>query len=287
MSDSAGHRARQTIRVYRPNNRLDESAVDAVKHLAKEVWRHRAHVALIFKRDFRLAYKGTTLGVVWNFILPLLPVSIYIFLSVFGGLPIEHLPRAVYVSFNVTLWMLFSGLIEQPISVIMLRNNEAMKTSLPISVAIASNFARLAFDTGVRCFLLAAVCIYYAVPPSILSPLALIVVVIGVVFSLSLGLMAAILNIVVPDTQSIVSVFMRYGIFISGVIFPLSELGPVGWIEAVNPLAILIHAAREITFTGQLSDPVPLGIVSVATVLVGLLAARMFYMMEYRIRGVV
>src|SRR3546814_2884685 len=73
---------RTTVRIYRADNRFGDGAVSALTHLVREVWRHRAHVGLIFKRDFRAAYRGTTLGIFWNFALPLLPVSVYVFLSV-------------------------------------------------------------------------------------------------------------------------------------------------------------------------------------------------------------
>ncbi|WP_091916914.1 ABC transporter permease [Mesorhizobium sp. YR577] len=288
MAESEDRSNRPRIRVYRPDSRFADKTASAVVHLLSEVWRHRAHVAMTFKRDFKAAYRGTTLGVFWNFALPLLPVSVYVFLSVSGVVPaVDGLPRAVYVTFNVTLWLLFAGLIEQPITVVKSRNSDAMKTSLPISVAIASSFASLAFETFLRALLVVAVILLFLTPMSALAPLALFVIALGAIFSLSVGLLCAILNIVVPDTQSVVIVVMRYGIFLSGVIFPLSAIGPLRWLERVNPLAILIHAARDLTFVGTLTHPLPLVALCGLTLLLALFAARVFYLMEYRIRGVI
>jgi len=284
----ANERQAQTVRVYRADNRFSEGAVAALRNLLGEVWRHRAHVKLIFSRDFKASYRGTALGVFWNFVLPLLPVSVYVFLSVLGVFPpADNLPRGVFVAFNVTLWLLFSGLVEQPISVIKSRNAEAMKTSMPLSVAVASGFATLAFETLLRFLLVAILVVATQAVPALTLPLALGVLFLGALFSLSVGLVLAIANIAVPDVQSIVVVIMRYGIFVSGVIFPLSAIGQLEWLEIINPFAIFIHAIRDLTFHGTLTYPIPLAVMGAITVVAVLFSARVFYLMEYRIRGIV
>lgn len=278
----------RTVRIYRPDNRFREGAAAAFVHLLRESWRHRAHIGLMFRRDFKAAYSGTVLGKFWNFTLPLLPVSVYVFLSVLGVFPaVDDLPRGVFVAYNVTIWLLFAGLVEQPIAVVRSRNAETMKTSLPISVAVASGFATLCFETLLRIGLVAVIVAASGVVPAATLPLALPVLVVGIAFSLSLGLILAIANIALPDTQSIVTVAMRYGIFVSGVIFPLSAIGPLQWLELVNPFAILIQAARDLTFHGTVSYPVPLAVVCLTALAAVLFAARTFYLMEYRIRGIV
>jgi ABC-type polysaccharide/polyol phosphate export permease len=288
MSEKRLEKERATVRVYRADNRFADSSLAAFSHLTREIWRHRAHVGLMFKRDFRAAYRGTVLGTFWNFVLPLLPVSVYVFLSVVGVFPaVEHLPRAVYVSFNVSLWLLFSGLVEKPIQVVKMRNSDAMKTSLPISVAIASGLASLSFEILLRSLLVAGLVLAYLVPVTSFGFLALLVVLVGAIFCLSIGLLFAIANIVLPDTQSVVTIVMRYGIFMSGVIFPLSAIEPLRWLEVVNPFAVLIQAARELAFTGQATHPVALAAVAAVTILLMFFSARVFYLMEYRIRGVV
>ncbi|RJG40881.1 ABC transporter permease [Mesorhizobium sp. DCY119] len=288
MTECESRSEHSIIRVYRADSRFADGVAAALLHLVREVWRHRAHVGLIFKRDFKASYRGSALGIFWNFVLPLLPVSVYVFLSMLGVFPnIEGLPRAVYVSFNVTLWLLFAGLVEQPIKVVKSRNVDAMKTSLPISVAIASSFALLSFETLLRVLLIAAMVLAYLTPISVYAPLAIPVTIIGVAFCLSIGLLCAILNIVLPDTQSIITIIMRYGIFLSGVIFPLSAIGPLGWLDKINPFAILIHATRDVAFFGTLTHPVPFAALCFATLLMLLFSARVFYLMEYRIRGVI
>ncbi len=288
MPESGNHKERPAIRVYRSDNRFDESALSAFSHLAREIWSHRAHVSLLFKRDFKASYRGTALGVFWNFALPLLPVSVYVFLSVVGVFPsVEHLPRAVYVSFNVTLWLLFAGLVEQPIRVVKSRNAESMKTSLPISVSIASSMASLTFETTLRLLLVAVLVVAYQVPLALSAPLAFLAIVLGIVFSLAIGLLLAILNIVMPDTESVVTVAMRYGIFVSGVIFPLPAIDALQWLEVANPFAAVIRLTRELAFSAQLSHPISIAAIVAATILITIFGARVFYLMEYRIRGVV
>jgi len=275
------------IREYRPNSRLEETPWQAVTHLCQEVYRHRSHVATMFRKDFRASYEGTWLGVFWNFFLPILPVTIYIGLAALRVVPqFEGVHSAVAISLNATLWFLYSAFLTSPITVVKSRNASAMKTSLPLSASLVASFARSFFETLVRLALVLAAALVVGAMPVATVPLAVLVVLMGCLLFGAIGLIASIANIVVPDLQRVVTALMMYGIFLSGVIFPLSGLPYVGFLEWANPFAVFIQAARELAFTGELTHPLALGLWSAAAVVAGLAGVRLFYVMEYRIRSV-
>ena len=283
---SAIERNAKTVRVYRPDSRFNIGLFEGFFALISETVKFRSHINTIFRNDFRASYRGTALGVIWNFILPILPITVYVMLANLRVFPArEGIPAAVYIGFNVTLWFLFTGLIRQPINKVRTRNNEVMKTAMPLSASIASSFASLTFDTLVRsAFILVVV---LATGASIqLGALALpFVVLAGFVFFLAVGLLLAILNAVYPDIDRVVTIVLQYGIFLSGVIFPLSALGPLKFLEICNPFAVFIYAARGLAFETGLPHPIAFYAWTASGAALLIVAARFFYVMEYRVRG--
>ena len=275
------------LTVIRPDSRFSDGPIKALRHLAREILAHWSHIRMIFRQDFQRRYRGTVLGVFWNFVLPLLPISVYILLAQLRVVPMfEGMSNTVSVSMGATLWFLFAGCVQQPISVVRSRNAEIMKTALPLSAAVVSSFGALLFDLMVRLGLVLVVVAVTLTLPAASAPLAVPVLLVAMAAFVGLGLVLAILNIVFPDVERVVTVFLQYGIFLSGVIFPLSSLGPLAFIADVNPFAIFIAAIRELVFLGGIADPLPLMVAVTACLQVLVASLRMFYVMEYRIRSV-
>lgn len=276
-----------TTRVYAPEARYSANSIEAIRELSKEVARYRFHIASMFGSEFRSSYRGTVFGIFWNFALPLVPVSVYILLVNLRVFPqYDGMNASIYIGFNVTVWSFLTGLITRPIQIVKSRNKDAMKTALPISVAVVSSFAQLSFDTLVRLALVAILVICYAQwpRPDIVGFVA--VMAMGMMFCLSLGLIMSIFNVIVPDVARVVTIILQYGIFLSGVIFPLKSLGPLAVLEHVNPFNVFIEAARDTLFFG--SHP-PIGVLlgwGLGAILLFLVAMRFFYVMERRIRSI-
>lgn len=276
------------LRVYRPDSRFADSAWTALSHLIGELWTFRSHIWTIFSQEFRNSYRGSRLGVFWNFALPILPVTVYVFLAAARVLPqFEGVDAAVYITIGVTIWFLFAGCVQQPITIVRGRNAETMKTSLPLSAIIGASFARLLFETLIRLGLVVVVALAMRAVPAATAPLALLVLAAGVVFSIAVGLIASILNIVYPDVERVVTVAMQYGIFLSGVIFPVTALGPLSILAWLNPFAVFITAIRDLLFLGFVPNGPALAVMSCLGLALTLVAGRLFYIMEQRIRGVV
>ncbi|MEQ8936106.1 MAG: hypothetical protein RIE56_09985, partial [Amphiplicatus sp.] len=74
-------------------------------------------------------------------------------------------------------------------------------------------------------------------------------------------------------------------IFLSGVIFPISTMPRLSFLEFANPFNVFIHAARDLAFFGTLSHPIAFAIWSLVGLVLLFTSARFFYVMEYRLRG--
>ena len=277
----------QWDRIYRADSRIGEGPITALKHLIGELIYYRSHIATIFMSEFRATYRGTFFGVFWNFMRALIPVSIYVLLATFRVLPtFDGVPSSVGIVFNVMIWFLLTSCVQQPLWIVRGRNNEVMKTALPLSVSIASSFVRVIFDSLVRLGFLVILIFVTGAWPSLMAPLVLPALIISLTFFLGFGLLASILNIVAQDVERVIAVALQYGIFVSGVIFPLSKFGPLDFLEYINPFAVFIIATRSLTFHGTIVNAVPFAAWSLAGIILFLYGTRIFYLMEYRIRGV-
>ena len=275
-------------RIYVPESRFNASPFRAIGDLGKELYQFRSHITTLFANDFKSSYRGTVLGVFWNIVLPLVPITVYFFLVIVRVFPsYEGLPPALFIGFNVTLWFLFTGLITRPITVVQSKAASAMKTSLPLSAAIASSFAQLTFDTLVRVVLIIALVLAYRVTPDLHVGWLLLSLGASMVFCMSLGLLLAIVNIVYTDTQRLVTIILQYGLFLSGVIFPVTAMGPLEVLQVANPLCVFLNAARDGLFLGDYPFPGALLAWSGVSLVLLLVGVRYFYVMEHRIRGMV
>lgn len=274
--------------MYSLHDRAGANPIGALFAIAREVRAYRSHIASMFAAEFRNIYRGTVLGVFWNFALPLVPITVYILLVSLKVFPtFEGLDPAVYIGFNVTLWMFLVGLVSRPIKVVKQRTQEAMKTSLPLSAAISSSFAQLVFETLIRLGLVAGLVAVLGPLPMINIPMLIVALFAGFTFCLSIGLILAIFNMVYSDIDRLVSIFLQYAIFLSGVIFPINTLGPLSITENYNPFNVFIQTARDFLFFGTYENANILWAWSCIAMIVFLVAIRFFYVMEHRIREAV
>tara|TARA_B100001287_G_scaffold29419_1_gene21008 strand:- start:41 stop:895 length:855 start_codon:yes stop_codon:yes gene_type:complete len=277
----------QQISVIRPDSRVNDGMIVALHHILGEVWNFRSHIRVVFKEQFRAAYTGTGLGLFWNYLLPLVPLSVYWFLSKLRVFPnFDGVDGATFITFGVTLWFLFVGCVQTPIQVVQLRNKESMKTTFPLSASIVSGFAQLLFETAVRLVLVILIIVVGQSWPAwsaLLLPLLLLP---ALMLFIGVGLLLGILNVIYKDISRVVTISLQYGIFISGVIFPFHHIEVLLKLNMFNPFAIYIDLSRSIVFQGEVINMAAYLTMSCVALALFLVAARLFYIMEYRVRGI-
>ena len=280
-------RKSQQIHIIRPDSRMRESILSAIRHLINEIWNYRSHIRIIFKGRFRAAYSGTGLGIFWNYALPLVPLTVYWFLSVLRVFPnFEGVDGATFITFGVTLWFLFAGCVQIPMQVIQSRNKESMKTNFPLSASIVSEFARLLFDTMVRIILVSIIIVSTQSWPTAQGLMLPFMLLPALFLFTGIGVMLGILNVIYNDVSRVVNIILQYGIFVSGVIFPLYDIGILSAFNAINPFAVFIDASRSIVFQGVINNLQNYLVVSCLAFIFFAVSIRIFFVMEYRVRGV-
>lgn len=219
--------------------------------------------------------------------LPLIPLTVYLLLAKMRIFPnFEGVDGTVFITFGVTLWFLFSGCIQIPISIIQSRNKEGMKTAFPLSAAIVSGFAQLMFDSLLRTIFVLVVMILTNSWPTLLGMFLPLVFLPAILLFIGIGLFLGMLNVIYTDVSRIVAIALQYGIFISGVIFPVSNTGWLSKLNLFNPFSVFIEASRSLVYHGTISNLSNIiGMVTLA-MLVFIFSCRLFFIMEFRVRGI-
>lgn len=277
------------VTTIRADSRAYDSSTKAVKQLIKDTLNFKGQILSVYKQNFKNSYYGSGLGVIWNFILPLVPITVYLFLSVIRVVPsFDGVDRASYLTFGVMAWFVFAGFVLTPISIISSRNKDAMKTSMPLIATIVAGFAELTFETFVRILLVLGIMIFMGTWPSWTAPGLLLVFCAAFFLFFGLGLVFGILNVIYRDVGRVVQILLRYGIFLSGVIFPFGNSPVTQLFNILNPFAVFVESSRQIVFKGGVETAMlqTLAIWTAIGFLVFLLGCRLFHVMEHRIRGI-
>jgi ABC-type polysaccharide/polyol phosphate export permease len=278
--------ANTEMQVRSPYQRQGIGAFAALAALWQEIVTFRWHIGVSFAKGFAAQSQLTRLGVIWNYVLPLVPISVYSALMALRLFPsFGNVSGLVYIAIGVTLWFYFSGLVRGPIDTTAAQIRSISKTGIPLSGSIVASFAQLAFETTVR---LAAVVVVFALlqgVPAWQVVLVPIPILFGTLLFLGLGLMLAMLNIVYRDVSKLIGIALQYGIFLSGVIFPIDQIPALSAVLQVNPFFIFIESVRSLAVLGTLPHPIALAVFSALGVAVFLLGVKVFYMLELRFRG--
>lgn len=286
MSGIADSPLSKKITVYNKNTRLNDSIIKAFKTVCYDVWSYRWLIWRLFKRDFTAPYKQSFLGVIWSFIVPIIPVTVYLFLVTMGVLrPSAGMPYLVFVFVGMTLWMFISGGMNSMINTMQKERNVIVKVKFPLVVVAFSGFGKVFLDTLVRIALVIFSFILYGIVPSWTIILLPVVLLPFLLLTFGLGIIVGLLDVAISDTRNVVDIFLRYGIFLSSVIFAMPTTGLIGKVNRFNIFNQFIVGIREFLVYGYITDLAGFVLSSVGAFVIFILAIKILYTLEYKILG--
>ena len=257
------------------------------KALFQQVYRNKSQIFVTVKKEFKVKYQDTFLGLFWAIILPVVPMGAYMMLaSIKAFNTVDEMPFVFYIAIGMTLWMFMSKVMRESLTTVKSQKAILSKTNYPIIAAIFARIAEVFSDTVIRVIAVVAIMIWFQIASNFYGFIMGILLLLPIfLFSLSAGIVLSILNVMVPDTLKLFDVAMRYGIFLSSVIFPFPVDGVLGVINSFNIFNTYINAFRNLIYYGEFFDT-NLLIYSVGfTLLLTLFAAKLLHYMNYRIRG--
>jgi len=235
---------------------------NAVATYPRTVWRHREVLANFYERELRARFRGTVLGFLWPFALPLFLFLVYYFVfaqllgAKFGGaekLGEDESKRwfTVYLFVGVIVWAGFAESVTRNVNVILENSNLIKKVHfpseiLPLNVVLASltiqSLALLAY------LVVAPFLGWNPIGWRLLALPALFVS--QAIFALGISLGVAAANVFVRDTAPILGIVMTFWQFMTPVFWaPQAIVGfenRYGWVTRWNPMAQLLDGYRRV-----------------------------------------
>lgn len=220
-------------------------------NLISSIYQFRGLIYAIVVRDLRSRYVGSTLGIAWLLLPPIVMVLIYTI--VFSTIMRARLPGvegqyaySVYLCAGIIVWSFMLELVQRGKGVFLENANLIKKTSFPrmvlfIPVVLVAIFNSLVLFVLVLVFMLLAgfplSSTLYAFLPALAAGLYMGVVV---------GFLASILNVFFRDTGQIVDIFSQGLFWATPIVYPVGILPErVQALMQFNPIFAVVRVAQD------------------------------------------
>ncbi|WP_273184618.1 ABC transporter permease [Hyphomonas adhaerens] len=273
--------------VYSPGYRSKAGPFAALRAYAGEIRRDRWQIWMNFLRKFKSSYNTTFFGMFWAFALPLVPIGAYTLLATMRVVTVtDQMPYLVYIALGVTLYAYVTAPIEQTMAALKGEMALLSKTHIGVFSVILGRFGTVVFETLIRLAYIVILMAIYGGYPTHWTSLLFIPLLFGVFLSsLGVGLLLSIFNAVAADVEKVVSVILRFGVFFSGVFFPMPTTGKSGMFAPFNPILTFVDGLRSQLVKGHVTDWHVLASTLGAGLFVFLIAVVMFYRAEPHLRS--
>jgi len=227
----------------------------------KELWAYRELLCVLVRRDIKVRYKQSVLGVAWIILRPLASMAIFtLVFGMFARIPSDGHPYALFVFAGLLPWIYFSTSVLSSGNSLVDSAGLIGKVYFPrLIIPVASVVVGL-FDLIVSmAFLLVAMPFFgtgwtanlLAVPGLVLGI---------VVTALGIGTLISALTVAYRDFATIAGFGLQIWMFVTPVIYPVSLVPEKWqWVLRVNPMAAQVEGFRS-AFLGKPFDVEGIGI---------------------------
>lgn len=221
----------------------------------RALWRARALLWVLTRRELAARHTGTAAGVVWPYLQPLLTVAAYylVFDVVFSmrlGEGASSHAVGTFLIVGALPWMAFCDAVARGMNSLIEAGGLLQKNPLPPVLFTA----RAALASGlIYGPLLVVVALVYAPLHHFNTALLgfVLLLALQLALCLMLGYLLAVLAAALRDTVQLVNFFLSVGIYLSPILFPLS-LFPENWrwVLWFNPMTGLVLGYQQILLQG-------------------------------------
>jgi len=244
----------------------------------KELYETRELLLTWTRRDFRVRYSQSVLGAAWAILQPLALMVIFsLIFSVFLKVPTDGIPYPIFAYSALLPWTLFSNSLSFAIPSLVNNMNLVSKIYFPREILPLS-----AILVGLADFLIASsifivMLVVYRVDVGWAVLLVPVVLAVQILLMFGISLLAAAVNVFYRDIRFIIPLTLQLWMYVSPVIYPVSAIPE--WLRPfyfLNPMAAILDAYRRVLLLKQMPDWGSLGLATLISLLLTVLAYRYF-----------
>lgn len=237
------------------------SQPDSLKDYVRKIFRHRSLIYVFAKRDLKIKFAQTYLGLAWAIIQPLTAVLIYtVFFSLIINFKTEY-PYVLFVLSGILIWGIFNYIFSQSSTSLSQSQDLIKKMSFPKIILPISKII-LALVEFVLTFTLLIIMIIFFQMDFRWSMLFLPLIILPtVLFSFGLALFLSSIALKNRDLFHIVPFLVNFGIWFTPVFYPVAIIPEnMRNIIFINPVAASIQMFRCCFFNENFNSYIFLGI---------------------------
>ncbi len=279
-------RARRSTAADRSTERTMRLVTRAFVYPARLLWRNRALIASMVRRDIHGRYRGSMAGLFWTVINPLLMMLTYFFVFAivlkvrFGSGPEEQQPAnfVLYFIGGMLPWLAFSEALGRSPSVILEYRKLVKRVVFPVEI-LPVNLAAAGLVSeffGLLVFLAALLILRQSIPATaLLLPLIAIP---QILLTLGFCWFLAAMGVFLRDTGQFITFLLTLWFFATPICYPESALpGKMRWLFELNPAYVLARSYRSVFLEGAPPPWTALGWLTAASFAAAILGFAWFY----------
>jgi len=222
----------------------------------RELYEYRELLWVWSLRDVKARYKQSIFGLAWAVFQPLALTAVFVIaFSYFVRLPSDGIPYPIFVYAAMLPWSFFTRSLGSGISSVVGNMHLVTKIYFPRAIFPLSSIATGFIDFLFGMLVFVGLMFYYQVPLNPAMVLLPLLFLIQLMLMGGIALGAAALNVFYRDINQMVPLLLQIWMYACPIIYPLSLVPD--WIRPwylLNPMAVVIHAYREVILKAQFPD---------------------------------
>jgi lipopolysaccharide transport system permease protein len=232
--------------------RIITNKPDTLVEYLNKIWQYRSLIMVFAKRDLKVKYAQTWLGLGWTIVQPLTGLLIFTFF--FGYIlnwQADGLPYSLYVLSGLLGWNYFTYIVFQGMSSMQESGNIIKKIYFPKALLPLSKVLVALVELSVSFLLLIPLLVWHQQALSWKIIFIPIVLIFNTLIALSVVFITASLSYRVRDLVHLVPFLMYFGIWVTPVFFTKDILPQqISFVWFFNPMAAVVEGWRWCLFSG-------------------------------------
>lgn len=219
-----------------------------ISHFFKSIIKQRRLIISMAKRDVKSQYVGSTLGLVWTFIHPLVLIFVFwvVFSVGFKSIPASNVPFVVWLTAGMTCWFAFADMLSGSTNAVVWHSNLIKKTIFPSQILPVIKIVSSLVAHAIFVLILMGLLFLQDQPfsffyfQSLYYLFSLLVLVIGVSW------LTSALNVFVRDISQAVALGLQVGFWATPIFWDITIMPQkVQTVLKLNPMFYIVQGYRD------------------------------------------
>lgn len=257
----------------------------SVKSYVIQLYQKKFLLYILIKRELKIKYSKTFLGLGWVFIQPVIVVAVYtLFFKNMLKLNTYDVPYPQYVLTGLVLWYLSTGIISKSMHALFESKDLVTKVSFPRMIVLISKITPVIFECLIL-LLISVITIIFTQHKINLNMLTSMFYFIDVIFlSCAVGIMCMMITLKFRDFVEIIPFAINFAIWLTPVFYAFGSVPDKykNLFRFGNPLIIPLEGMRD-AFFGNTGITTEAFFVFIGTVIFFVISLVIFIKFEKRI----